>query len=522
MNLSKLTSTEFDLLIIGGGITGCGIARDAALRGLKVALIEKGDFASGTSSHSSKLLHGGFRYLERGQLNLVFEALHERNLIHKQLSYLATPLPFLIPIYKTSRISLTKLILGAWLYDGLSFLRQPHMHKTLFPKRIFKEEPLLKKENLKGGVLFYDYFTNDARLTLEIAKSALQEGALLFNYVTFDSFKKENQKIVAAYAHDNFTHEKKVIKAKHFINSTGPWADITQKYANPHSSPLLRPTKGVHLIFSREKLKTKHTITMETENGRFIYLIPWGEYNILGTTDTDYQDSADDVYATRKDVESLLKTLKTYFPTCLIKDSDIISTYAGVRPLLYENSLTESETSREHRIIKDPSGLISIVGGKLTTYRKMAEELVDLLTDKPCLTHQRPFENQVITQTTLPPSYTFLVERYGPHNAHSIMKLIHKNPSLKETLYENPLILKAEMDYTIRYEMVKTLCDFLLRRTSIFLTTQDQGLKVAQKIAPYMGALLEWDEARIQKEIETLQHKISLSKRFLSGKGENQ
>lgn len=481
LNLEKMQSQQFDVLVIGGGITGVGIARDAALRGLSVALIEKSDFAGGTSSKSSKLIHGGLRYLEKAQFKLVFEALRERHLLQKMLPQLVGPIPFLLPIYRSGRINFFKMAAGMWLYDALSLFRCPKLHSTFFKKGILQKESFLSLEGLQGGFLFYDCFTNDALLTLEVARSAHQEGAVLANYVRLIGFDKTDNQIKSARVQNGFTTEIFSIQAKYFINATGPWSEVVQKFSSGVCSIKLRPTKGVHVIFPRSVIPVQHVVTLQARDGRFIYLIPWGEHCLLGTTDTDYHGpgGVENISATREEVDYLIESVRRYFPRSSLSDSDIISTYAGIRPLVHEEKNTEYRISREHQIVKDSFGLITIVGGKLTTYREMAKEAVDLISDQPCITDRKPF-----------------VPR-GMDSAYA------------HTLSERRL------ESFIQWGMAQTLSDVMVRRTEVFLKAKDQGISSVPEIASYMARRLGWSQLRLRQEIEAFKQQVMLSKQFL-------
>jgi len=473
-NIKRLQGEKFDVIVIGGGITGAGIARDAALRGLKVALIEKGDFASGTSSKSSKLIHGGLRYLETKQFHLVFEALKERKILRQTAPHLAEPLPFLVPIYKSHRVGMWKLGAGLWLYDALSLFSNFKNHVTFLKRGLLEQEPLLEMNGLKGGFLYYDCLTNDAHLTIDIATSSHENGAILANYVEALLFEKEEDRISKVLVRDIFQGDEFYIRAENFINATGPWSDVTRSLALKNAKPLLRPTKGIHVVFPRKLLPTKTAFLMFAMDGRVFFLIPWKEYNILGTTDTDYAGSYDELYATHEEVEYLIQSLKKYFPHHPIEHKDIVSSYAALRPLIAEDEKLTTSVSREHKIIEDVPGLFTIAGGKLTTYRKMAEDIVNLLTEEKCLTHKTKINSN----------------------------------------FPQDLSREARVHYAVEHQMAQTLCDFLMRRTGAFLTLPDQGLKLAQEIAPLMAKLLNWGPRRTEEELERYKFEVALSRRF--------
>ena len=479
-NISRLKQEKLDILVIGGGITGCGIAWDAATRGLKVGLIEKEDFASGTSSKSSKLIHGGMRYLETRQFKLVFEAVQERHFLRTHFPHLVKPLPFVFPIYKDTRVRFSKLWLGMWFYEIFAFFRSFKWHRAYGAKKLLQKFPNLKSKGLQGGFVFYDAFSNDAWLTLEIVKLANQQGAIVSNYVEMKSMKMENGKAIGVVCEDVFDKKPFVIESKHIVNATGPWTDVTRKLLGEPKSQLLCGTKGTHLVVPKDKLDLKRAAILQAKDGRFIYVIPWEADILIGTTDEAYEGSLDEVSATRHEVDYLLQAVNTYFPDANLSDKDIVSTFSGIRPLARQSSsegVGVYHLSREHEILKDASGVFHIYGGKLTTFRKMARDMVDQLTKKPCQT--KKLSN--VTQT------------------HFIEADLSEK-SVQEMVF---------------HQMAQTLCDVLMRRTTVFLKTPDQGISQVQRVAQTMAQLLGWSEARLQLEIEAYQRQVQAAKKYL-------
>ncbi|MGQ0505563.1 MAG: glycerol-3-phosphate dehydrogenase/oxidase, partial [Myxococcaceae bacterium] len=376
--LNELGKTTYDLLVIGGGITGCGVARDAALRGLKVALVEKDDFASGTSSKSSKLIHGGVRYLEHAQFKLVFEGTNERALLLRLAPHLVRPLKFMMPAYKESRPGLIKLDVGLWIYDALSKFRPFPVHKTYRAKALQTLEPLLNQESLKGSIVYHDCMTDDARLTLENAIDARALGARVLNHARVEKMTKDAQgRFDGAQVVCAESGKRVLVKAKVLLSGAGPWTDQVRKMAG-HSG-FLKPTKGIHLIVDRARLPIHHALVMlARRDHRVTFAIPWEDRTVLGTTDTFFDGNPDKVYATRDDVQYMLETANHYYPTASLKLEDVLSTWAGLRPLVApeSGSVDTSDISREHHILDEP-GLVTVAGGKLTTYRRIAAEAVD-------------------------------------------------------------------------------------------------------------------------------------------------
>jgi glycerol-3-phosphate dehydrogenase len=374
-----------DLLVIGGGITGAGIARDAARRGLSTALVEMEDFAYGTSSRSSKLVHGGLRYLEQYEFSLVFESVSERRILMDIAPHLVNPLGFLFPVYKSSRRGLWMINAGMWLYDGLSLFRSPKLHRTLKPSEVRTEEPALEATDLTGAPLYFDCATDDARLTLENALDAAKAGATVVTHARVTGFTKdERARITGVVVEDRQTGQLKQIRAGAVVNATGPWTDRTISMSAPQGA-LLRPTKGVHIVVDRSKLPVQNAVVaMHPKDGRVLFVIPWGDKSYVGTTDTDWTGDPADVWATSQDVDYLIDACRGYFPRHPLTRSDVICTWAGLRPLMAppstEGNLSESKVSREHSIVVGQDGLVTIAGGKLTTYRRMAAEVVDTST----------------------------------------------------------------------------------------------------------------------------------------------
>ncbi len=455
-NLKKLKMQTFDVLVLGAGITGCGIALDAALRGLSVALIDKGDFGGGTSSKSSKLIHGGLRYLEKKQFKLVVEAVRERDILRKLAPHRIKPLAFLFPLYEHMRVGFLKMCAGMWLYDILSLFRSPKLHKTYFSKTILEREPLLNKKGLRGGFIFYDCFADDVQFTLDVAKAAHEENACCANYVELVGIEKDKGKVQHAVVKDVFSQEVFKICATHFINATGPWSDITRQTINPACLPLLRPTKGIHLFLKKNLLPVNFATIMQAHDGRFVYLIPWEKYIIVGTTDTHFQGHPDRVDVTPEDVSYLLTTTNEYFFPHKITTQDIIASYAGLRPLVKNDAQDESSIPREHEIFKDASNFTTIIGGKLTTYRSMAEEVVDLISRIPSKTSTRQFQ---------------------------------------------PASCTEDIDYAVHYRMTQTLCDYVFRRTHLYLETKNRDMNFIEPLAHKLREKLSWSEERLTREI---------------------
>ncbi|MBM74221.1 MAG: glycerol-3-phosphate dehydrogenase [Proteobacteria bacterium] len=545
---------EFDIVIIGGGITGVGAARDAAYRGLKVALIEMEDLAFGTSSRSSKLVHGGLRYLENLEFSLVFEAVSERKVLMEIAPHLVLPLGFLFPVYSSSRRSVFTVSLGMWVYDALSLFRSPKLHRNLSSSDVAKEEPFLRREGLKGAPLYYDCSTDDARLTLETAIDAAKHGAVVATYVQVEDFLYDKDGLICGVqVYDRIAQEHLKVRSKVVINATGPWSDRTRNLNEGTQTKAinsLRPTKGVHIVVNSDRLKTEHAVVcFHPDDGRVLFAIPWGDQTYIGTTDTDYLEDPSDVAATKEDVLYLLEASNHYFPDSNLTQKDVISTWAGVRPLVSEQTeggeASESSVSREHSIRKDPDGLISIAGGKLTTYRRMGTEVVEYAlhmlsgkntsnngqpkTDKKALpgaenwpkTDSVEQSRQVLVKETQKragqslsqKSAEKLVEIYGTR-ALQISDFIAQDPSLAQPLSPHRPEVLAQVDFSVSEELASSVRDVLIRRTQIFFRASDQGLGCCDAVAQRMGKLLSWSPERIAMEIQAYTDEVDRSRRW--------
>ncbi|HEX4628036.1 MAG TPA: glycerol-3-phosphate dehydrogenase/oxidase, partial [Gemmatimonadales bacterium] len=374
-----MTAEPVDLLVIGGGITGAGIARDAALRGFRTALVDQGDFAGGTSSVSSRLVHGGIRYLEQGDFRLVFEASRERRILLRIAPHLVHPLPFVFPVYRGARVPAWKLRAGMWLYDILAAFRNVKMHRWLNAKATRRLEPGLREKELQGAALYYDAQTDDARLAIATMRSAARAGALVANYAEVTALLKPDGRTSGAFLRDGLTGQPHTVRALVVVNASGPWVDRVRRLDEPAAQPLLRLTKGAHIVVARQRVGHTRAVTlMSPLDGRVMFVIPWGDLSYIGTTDTDEDASPEEVRATARDVIYLLRSANAFFPQARLSPRDVIATWAGLRPLLRPTrAVAPSQASREHRVVESPSGLVTIAGGKLTTHRVMARDVVD-------------------------------------------------------------------------------------------------------------------------------------------------
>ena len=375
-------SERYDLLVIGGGITGAGIALDAAARGMKTALIEKNDFAFGTSSRSTKLIHGGLRYLKQLEFGLVKEVGSERAIVHKLAPHLVVPEKMLLPLSEKRGLGYLLTSVGLKIYDWLAGVKAEDRRRMLTKQQTLKYEPLLRKDDVKGGAIYAEYRTDDARLTLEIVKTALVQGADLISYCKAEDFIYDSNMLSGVMVADQLSLLKFKIYAKAIVNAAGPWVDELRDINKSNEGKHLHLTKGVHIVVPHVRFPVKQAIYISVDDGRMIFAIPRGRATYIGTTDTSYDGDKDEVITTSEDAAYLIHAVNMNFPLASLQLSDIESSWAGLRPLIFEEGKSASELSRKDEIFESPTGLISIAGGKLTSYRKMAERVVNLVVKK--------------------------------------------------------------------------------------------------------------------------------------------
>jgi glycerol-3-phosphate dehydrogenase len=540
---------EADVVVIGGGITGAGIVRDAARRGLRVVMFEQNDIAYGTSSRSSKLIHGGLRYLESYEFSLVFESVSERRVILDLAPHLVNPLAFLFPVYQGARKSLRMISAGMWLYDGLALFRSPKRHKTLKPPEVAKEEPMLRQEGLQGAPVYYDCSTDDARLTLETVIDATLNGGIAVSWARVEALTKSEQGRVSGVVVKNMRDGGlKEVKAHTVINATGPWTDDVLAMSGPRTSKMLRLTKGIHIVVERDRLPVEHAVVLfHPTDERVLFALPWGDRTYVGTTDTDYDGVPGQEYATLEDVDYLIAAANYYFPNDHIDRRDVIATWSGLRPLIAPEAdvgdMAESQVSREHQIHIGEDGLITIAGGKLTTYRKMAKECVDTAVQILKLTGQLPEDLQSgqtfkfplpgavgwpedddhdkvadqiseICECDLSPSIRrHLVDTYGMR-ALELAKLCAEHPRLLEPIVPGRIEIMAQVDFGVHEELAASVTDIMVRRTQIFFRDHQQGLQSVEKVADRMAELIGWSAEERQRSIDEYKAEVALSQKW--------
>jgi len=523
-HLRDLETQHLDILIIGGGINGAGVARDASLRGMLVGLIEARDFASGTSSRSSKLIHGGIRYLENLEFKLVFEALNERTKLFEMAPHLVHPLRFMIPIYKTSRVSHWKMEMGMWLYDMLALFQVPEMHEKLDAISSLQRMPSLKSEDLVGSCVYSDAYMDDDRLVHETLRSAHEEGAISANYVkAIGAELDENKQIKRVLCEDMISQRKFYIKARQYLSCVGPWTDELAQSFDPKWKKVLRPTKGIHLTLSRQRLNMDCAVVMGAEKSdRIVFGIPRHEMIIVGTTDTDYREAPDKVHVTAQDVSYLLDIVGNYFPGAKIKKEDIVSSYAGVRPLVQDGSSSEGKTSREHSIFKDDHGVTYVAGGKYTTYRLISQEVVEFLLKSMSIEERVKFKErnsaQPLNVFTGPEELESALQNYaqwkrsGNLSAAEVLSLAQRHGLEAEILlkkFPRKNGIELEALQAIENTMCLNLVDFYSRRVPLFLSTSDHGIGTLDSVAQIFREQFGWSEQETNDQKENYRKYIA-------------
>ncbi|MEX2170298.1 MAG: glycerol-3-phosphate dehydrogenase/oxidase [Pirellulales bacterium] len=469
MNQSDSLETGIlDVLVVGGGIVGAGIARDAAMRGLRTGLVEQHDFASGTSSRSSRLLHGGIRYLAQGRVGLVREANKEKTVLREIAPHLAEPLPFIFPTRKGSPWSRWKLSIGVKLYDLLCGLRRLGRSSSLSVQKTLALLPGLSTEKLTGSVRYFDALTNDARLVLDTLRSAARHGASVHNYVRFVDAQLQGN-VWNCKLEDPRTGRNCEASARTVVNAAGPWSDRL-----PNSSTKLRLTKGVHLVIERSRLPVPDAVVI-AEGERILFAIPWGERVILGTTDTDYDGPLDNPPCDEADIDYILHAVNDAFPTARLERTDVLSTWAGLRPLVADPHGNPSDISRRHKVVMSHPGWWDVTGGKLTTYRLMAEETVSAIAKRLGL------RGAARCRTAHVP----LLENSKPDDPSSILP---------------PPVTQENVQHFCRSEWARHLDDVMIRRSSWHYYHRDRR-EIAERVAAWMAGELEWSELEKRAEL---------------------
>ncbi|MDH9160474.1 MULTISPECIES: glycerol-3-phosphate dehydrogenase/oxidase [Staphylococcus] len=527
-----LKNDSYDVVIIGGGITGAGIALDASERGMKVALVEMQDFAQGTSSRSTKLVHGGLRYLKQLQVGVVAETGRERAIVYENGPHVTTPERMLLPLHKGGSMGKFTTSIGLGVYDRLAGVKKAERKKMLNAKETLEKEPLVKKDGLKGGGSYVEYRTDDARLTIEVMKRAEEKGATIINHTKSVHFTYDSKETVnGIHVEDQINGETYPIKAKKVINASGPWVDEVRSGDYARNNKQLRLTKGVHIVIDQSNFPLGQAVYFDTEkDGRMIFAIPREGKAYVGTTDTFYDNNKTAPLVTQEDRDYLIEAVNYMFPDVNVTDDDIESSWAGIRPLILEEGKDPSEISRKDEVWEGKSGLLTIAGGKLTGYRHMALEIVDLLAKrlkseynlkfKACETKHltisggdvggsKNFDKFIEKKVEEAKAYQLdeatarhFASKYGS-NAEDLFK-IAQTAKYQETGL--PLEIYTELIYSIQNEMVYRPTDFFVRRTGKLYFKIEDVLNYKDHVIEVMAELLGYsnvEKAQYTKELQT-------------------
>ena len=526
--LANLENEQYEVIVIGGGITGTGIALDCTTRGLKTLLVEMQDFAAGTSSRSTKLVHGGLRYLKQFEVKMVSDVGKERLIVYENAPHITHPQWMLLPIYKNGTFGKYSTSIGLKVYDFLAGVKAEEKRKMLSRKEVLRREPLLNKKGLLGGGEYVEYRTDDARLTIEVAKKADEFGANLLSYAKVNQFQyDENGKVVGVHLTDEITNKRYLAKGKVVVNAAGPWVEKVIKLDTKVPGKSLLLTKGVHIVLDRKKLPLNQPIYFDTPDGRMVFAIPRNGKTYVGTTDTIFDEKLEHPTTTDEDKEYLLSCIRTMFPKTAIEMEHIESTWAGIRPLIHEEGKGPSEISRKDEIWTSKTGLITIAGGKLTGYRKMAETVTDLIISKleGKATKSVTKEMKLSGGDFIHPSdYPIFIEtkatqlsrlKMSKEDGATIASTYGTNTDLiieleKEMLIELdlPLPIKLTLHYGIKYEMVLTPTDFFARRTGAIYFDIAWVQTWKEPVIAYMERVFKWTPERKMQVTEELELRI--------------
>ncbi len=542
-DLKAIDGKTFDLIVIGGGITGAGIALDAATRGLSVAVFEKQDFAQGTSSRSTKLVHGGLRYLEHLEFGIVRAVGRERKIVHNNAMHIVLPEKMILPIIEGGSLGEFTTNIALKLYDFLADVKKTEQRKMLTKEEVIKAEPLLESDFLKGGAMYYEYKTDDSRLTIEIAKKAVEYGAKMFNYAEVDDFLYEQDfKINGVKVKDRLNENEISVFGKYVVNATGIWVDKMRKKDDEKAPQRLHITKGIHIVVPKTKLPLKHSIYFDTGDNRMVFAVPRFDVVYIGTTDTNYSDNYENPTIEKADIEYLINAVNTISPKAKLKIEDVQSAWSGLRPLIQEEGKSPSELSRKDEIFYSDSGLISIAGGKLTGYRLMAKKIIEIIRKRMKIEYNRElcdcktrtiklsggefdFEYSLINLIQFADQkydevkqlgisigdFKKLFYRYGKNIDLVINKAFDFYNELKN--YRLAWIY-AEVFYTVNYEAVSKISDFFIRRTGMIHFFIHDIAPMIQDVADYMQKLFNWTSEFKEQEIEKFKQELEKASNF--------
>ncbi|MCC4311627.1 glycerol-3-phosphate dehydrogenase/oxidase [Carnobacterium maltaromaticum] len=538
-NIKKMQKAPLDLLVIGGGITGAGITLDAQDRGLQVGVLEMRDFASGTSSRSTKLVHGGLRYLKQFEIKVVQEVGQERAIVYENAPHVTTPLWMVLPFYKGGTFGSFTTAIGLEMYDHLAKVKKNERRYMLKPERAVEKEPYLKKNGLKGAGVYVEYRTDDARLTIEVLKKAAEKGAYIANYVKVERFIYDVEgRVKGVYFHDELTGETGQIYAKKIINASGPWVDDLRELDDSKKGKTMHLTKGVHLVIDESKFPISNAIYFDTpfDDKRMMFAIPREGKTYIGTTDTNYKGDPKEPGVTLADVEYILAAANQMFDITPIQVADVESSWSGVRPLIHEEGKDPSEISRKDEIFHSESGLFTIAGGKLTGYRKMSEKVVDQVMLELSIEEGRAYRKSATKNLILSGGDVgggdlfdqFVAEKVevGTHlglDSLTAEALVHRYGSNVDEVYS---YLKASqgsalepvdylmLHYGLEHEMVIKPIDYLLRRSSQLLFDSEHAKAVKELIVDEMAEYYDWDEAVRAEYLDEVEQQLTASTTF--------
>lgn len=523
----KLENNDFDVVIIGGGITGAGVALDAITRGLRVGLLEMNDFASGTSSRSTKLVHGGLRYLKQFEFKEVAELGRERAIVYENGPHVTTPEKMLLPFHKGGTFGKTMTSLGLTLYDSLAKVKKSERRVMISRDEVINKVPFIRSQGLKGGGVYVEYRTDDARLTLEVIKAANEKGACILNYAEVTGFLYDsNRKITGLTFKDKVNQKEVNVKSKVVINAGGPWVDSIRNLDYTKNNKHLKLSKGVHIVFDASTFPLKQAVYFDTHDKRMVFAIPRHGKTYVGTTDDFYDGDPGDMIVFKHEVEYLLHAIKDMFPSISVSEKDVESSWAGVRPLIHQEGKDPSEISRKDEIWESESNLITIAGGKLTGYRKMAETIVDLLYQK-YIPHDQ-FIHKACQTKHLPVSggdvggskgwiqfkkewvEKLKTEGLNEEKSKELVHLFGSNlPVVVQYLHENnsnlPDHMYVKLMYSLYHEMIVSPVDFFFRRTGELLFNIDEVTKYKDDVVNTMSQLFNWSEEEHSKHMNELE-----------------
>ena len=511
-NLEQASSQRYDLIVVGGGITGSGIALDSASRGMKVLLLDKQDFAAGTSSRSTKLIHGGLRYLKQLEFGLVQQVGRERAILYQNAPYLVYPEKLLLPIYKSGSLGFVSTSFALWFYDLLAGVQKKERRKMLSKQKAMQEEQMLSEEDLLGAGLYYEYRTDDARLTMEVLKTAVNYGAHAFNYLELNDFIESEGQITGVKTTDLIQGTSYEFSAKYVVNATGPWVDKLRKKNSESLDKHLYITKGVHLVFPLDRFKIKHSMYFDVPDGRMVFAVKRDDKVYLGTTDTEYHDSLEKPICTKEDMNYLLNAVNAMFSNLTLSSEDVESSWAGLRPLIHKKGKSPSEVSRKDEIFEAENGLMSIAGGKLTAFRKMAQKIVDRIEKKEKRFGKCKTDSILLTGTSAKgeEAYASMRNRLKKYEAKFnsdkyLVKLLHTYGeacfAMLDKSEDSLSLVFAEIDYCIENESLEYLADYYARRSGkVLFAIEEMKEKQEAILAHYaQRRSLTEDEVQIEK-----------------------